>query len=119
MDWADTRTWELIATLPRHGDMVRVDPVVLAEAIAAALREAAGRWVPVSERLPEDQRLVLVPGGCAIVRDGRWYSITDEGWKRPRPITWGVTKWMPHPDDADRYPDPDADALPAPPEVER
>jgi len=53
------------------------------------------RWIPVSERLPEEDKNVIVSGGLAYLEDGIWYS--DTGQDYGRPIQWAVTHWKPLP----------------------
>lgn len=69
------------------------------EAENARLREAA-RWIPVSERLPEDAETVLVAGGCAYYQSGDgWFTLM--GSDAHRRIQWKVTHWMPLPTQPD------------------
>ena len=63
--------------------------------IAAANRAEAERWIPVSERLPEEGKLVIVDGGVAIREYGKWYSQTGDDTGRR--IEWPVTHWRPLP----------------------
>lgn len=66
--------------------------------------EAAQRWIPVSERLPEENQQILSTDGKEFYLDyyARW-----EGKDNPPcfcdGLSWAVTHWMP---------------LPKPPEVE-
>jgi len=71
-----------------------------AERKLAELQERE-RWIPVTERLPEHQQIVLVSGGIA-----RYYAkgrcIAWEGFKSitegpERSIEWQVTEWRPLP----------------------
>lgn len=62
--------------------------------------EAVQSWIPVSERLPEDARPVIVAGGCGHYshKYKKWYT----NMERDRhgeylPIQWEVTHWMPLP----------------------
>lgn len=66
-----------------------------AEADLAQLRESM-RWIPVSERLPEDDTTVLVAGGCAYYQSHNgWFTLM--GSDAHRRISWVVTHWMPLP----------------------
>ena len=53
----------------------------------------SGEWIPVTERMPEEEDEVLVAWGLsvdvAIFRDGRWFRIPQELTK--------ITHWMPLP----------------------
>jgi hypothetical protein len=64
----------------------------------------ASRWIPVSERLPEEDEDVLVmtaegkfaSGGMHVAsldEDGVWYPSHGDGWEFP-----DVTHWMPLPE---------------------
>ena len=54
-------------------------------------------WISVDDRLPEEEQVVIVRGGCAIIRGGEWLTLMDEGWLNPRLIHWTVSHWMPLP----------------------
>ena len=71
-------------------------------AIAAWNRRASG-WVSVEERLPEDYKPVIVPGGVGFVVDGVWRTFLERTHTGDcAVIQWKVTHWQP---------------LPAPPEA--
>ena len=67
--------------------------------------ESAQRWIPVTERLPEDDRAVLVYEATynnnftATYEDGRWksFDICHDDVYFDETIYWNVTKWMPLP----------------------
>lgn len=72
------------------------------QAVASLLREAEGRWIPVSERLPEDETTVLV----SHTNVGRhvWFGKWDgEVWRRSDNLSdddklhTTVTHWQPLP----------------------
>ena len=52
-------------------------------------------WIPVSERLPEESRLVIVEGGVASYLEGVWFTHTR---CEASIIQWEVTHWMPLPE---------------------
>jgi hypothetical protein len=52
-------------------------------------------WCP-AEQPPADAVMVLVKGGVAHRRDGRWWTVTGEEWPG-RPIEWDVHWWAPMP----------------------
>jgi hypothetical protein len=54
-------------------------------------------WIPVSERLPDDNTKVIVHGGIAYIRKGEWFTLTGERFPG-KPIQWPVTHWMPLPE---------------------
>ena len=58
--------------------------------------EAQSPWIPVSESLPEEYELVVVPGGVATYHGDMWVTHTgiDQGGR----ILWEVTHWMPLPE---------------------
>ena len=56
-----------------------------------------GEWISVKDKLPKEEKVVIVHGGCAIIRNGSWFTLMDEGWRNPRPIMWTVTHYMPLP----------------------
>ena len=73
--------------------------------IQKALRDdgPSMRWIPVTERLPENNHVVIVSGGIARWRDpcpewpdGQFFTLTGERWPG-LPIQWEVTHWMPLP----------------------
>lgn len=64
--------------------------------------EQQPRWVPVSERLPEDRELVLFSTKTDRVFEGRYFDdTTDRQWYSFRDDTFAwnnvVTAWMPLP----------------------
>jgi len=52
------------------------------------------RWIPVSERLPEEYITVMVAGGIARYVDGVWWTGMEEPLYQ-REIKWEVTHWKP------------------------
>ena len=67
------------------------------ESIIKALEELLPRWIPVSERLPEEDQNVVVHTEdgthvAAIDEDGVWYPSHGDGWMFPI-----VSHWMPLP----------------------
>lgn len=56
------------------------------------LREA--EWIVTALRAPRDQQFVIVHGGIAQYRGGRFYTGMDEP-AFMRPIHWEVTHWKP------------------------
>ncbi len=59
------------------------------------LEEQVPRWIPVSERLPDDRQIVLAWRGKVVFgycRDGQWID-TLYGWAIPD----GPSHWMPLP----------------------
>lgn len=68
-------------------------------AVIEHLRDSLSKtdWVPVSQRLPESNQLVIVEGGVARLNKSlQWISETSGG--AGRPIQWTVTHWMPLPE---------------------
>ena len=62
-----------------------------------------GHWIPVSERLPEDQEVILVSTKTDRVFEGRYYDDnTKRQWYSFRDDTFAwnnvVTAWMPLPE---------------------
>lgn len=53
-------------------------------------------WISVDDRLPSDDRIVLVEGGIARYEGGNWHSLTGINYPG-RIITWIVTDWMEFP----------------------
>ena len=83
----------------RHKDIVTLGGLYLEnkslKAELARLREAA-RWIPVEERLPENNNAVLViDGGHSIVEGsyvlGRWVAFSEGRYIHP-------THWRPRPE---------------------
>jgi len=60
------------------------------------LEEQVPKWIPASEQMPDDGRVVLAWSGNRVVfgyaRDGQWID-TLYGWVIPN----GPTHWMPLP----------------------
>ncbi len=99
---------ELLDVLMKAADAIEELSVLCAnqskdcsEAVAKYLElwEKQPRWIPVAERLPEENVCVLVLGGyfakvmeTAILDDGLFYSAWDN-----RTEMFGVTHWMPLP----------------------
>ncbi len=54
-------------------------------------------WISVKDELPAEEKVVIVEGGCAILRDGGWFTLMERGWREPMEIMWYVTHWMPLP----------------------
>ena len=59
-------------------------------------------WIPVGERLPEENSKVIIYSkvlffdvevDCGILFDGEWQTITNGGWDSCEP-----THWMPLPE---------------------
>ena len=69
------------------------------DAVAAAEKLAGlNRWIPVGERLPEEEQDVLVFTNegthvAALDEDGVWCPSHGDGWMFP-----DVTHWMPLPE---------------------
>lgn len=63
-----------------------------AEARVAEL-EAAQRWIPVNERLPEEKQNVLVLGSDGYVFNWRYSSDWRYSGLEPQPFDW--THWRP------------------------
>jgi hypothetical protein len=106
------RTREIAARAAREivGQMIRppgspdesvgVDVDGMAVAIEAAIREAEqGRWVPVEERLPEENENALVTHGDDITIG--WIDWADSDgamwWTTDGPDEDGPTHWQPLP----------------------
>ncbi len=53
------------------------------------------KWISVKDRLPEENRNVIIYGGLGRYSDGLWYSMTGEDSNRL--IQWEVTHWQPLP----------------------
>lgn len=53
-------------------------------------------WIKCSDRLPEENKIVLISGGTAKLIDDFWYTGMEEPLFR-RSINWTVTHWMPLP----------------------
>jgi len=73
--------------------------VVIAGLCAAAGREPEGRWIPLSERLPEDCVDVIVceiMAGCQCVSVG-FYDEAGRQWFSKSETSDCVTHWMPLP----------------------
>ena len=72
---------------------------------AIARLPAAQRWIPVTEKLPEEKRAVLVwqprylNSYTAILADGEWFVFGGYGTK-----VFEVTHWMPLPEPAKEEP---------------
>ena len=63
--------------------------------LASALRQlmAQTEWRRSDQELPRDGRVVIVHGGIAYRRDGRWYTITGKEWPG-EVIQWPVDVWL-------------------------
>lgn len=58
------------------------------------------KWIPVTERLPEDIRHVLVYhklSGCGYC-DRAWYDSDAQKWRSALKMNMKVTHWMPLPE---------------------
>jgi hypothetical protein len=67
----------------------------------AQLQEQVSKWIPVSERLPEDASIVVVAGGCAHYSSSldQWFTNMEQDiYGNPRRISWDVIHWMPLPE---------------------
>ena len=67
-----------------------------------SVTQKSGKWIPVSERLPEDNELVLFSTKTDRVFEGRYFADnTDRQWYsfRDETFAWNnvVTAWMPLP----------------------
>ena len=81
----------IAATKSTDDRMVNYEDTQLAKrAIAALLRESPPSWVPVSEKLPQNQR-VLVHS-----EEGEFTAWFVGGWQQPL-LSSRVTHWMPLP----------------------
>lgn len=80
--------------------LFRDDLLVLLDeltALRAALRERDERWIPVTERLPDELRICV----CCITSDGQpWVCdcFFDSGRFTTMPEGWRVTHWKPLPE---------------------
>ena len=73
------------------------------EHIDMAIKALEQRWIPVSERLPEDKELILFSTKTDRVYEGRYFEDnTDRQWYSFRDDTFAwnniVTAWMPLPE---------------------
>ena len=75
---------ETIAEMQKELDQVKAEAIV-------------SKWVSVDERLPDEDKAVIVYGGCAFLHLGCWYSYLEHDGHSYRPIQWEVTHWMPLP----------------------
>ena len=86
--------------------MAEINFEKMAEGFVKSLREKGvfvSRWIPVSERLPEDSELVLFSTKTDRVFEGRYFADnTDRQWYsfRDEAFAWNnvVTAWMPLPE---------------------
>lgn len=80
------------------------DPIDMVEVFELANKALdQTRWIPVSERLPEDRELVLFSTKTDRVFEGRYFDDnTDRQWYSFRDDTFAwdnvVTAWMPLPE---------------------
>ena len=83
---------------PQTGDDIGSLRAGLNDSIAA-LRQllAQTEWRRSDQELPRDGRVVIVYGGIAYRRDGRWYTITGKEWPG-EVIQWPVDVWLPLPE---------------------
>lgn len=91
MAMEQANTSDVDTTLIPDGYTMRV----LAEAAIAAIptkREL--RWRSTFEQYPPDEAIVIVDGGSAQWRDGKWFSGMEKPYYQ-REIQWEVKRWLP------------------------
>ena len=89
LDAANKRNIGLQESLAMTGSLL----VEIEERLEKEIKK--NRWTPVGERLPEEYQYVIVSGGPAQYRGGKWFS----GAEQPaygRKIQWEVTHWKPY-----------------------
>ena len=79
------------------------DLVFLSAAISALREQEERRWIPVTERLPEQTLpphdvLVYHDLGCGMFVDRAWYNYDRHRWYSVLGTKLKVTHWMPLPE---------------------